>query len=114
MSAATLDLFLYTISQGKENYRKRILKKSTKRANLFGLRDNEFGQLGLGHTINQGSQPDQMGDSLPAIDLGLDRTVVFIDAGHTVACAILDNGIAKCWGYLLSWSHSFNSSIFFV
>ena len=79
------------------------------------MRDNEYGQLGLGHTINQGGQPDQMGDSLPAIDLGVDRTVVFLDAGHSIACAILDNGIPKCWGYSFSWSFSNHAeTVFFL
>ena len=34
---------------------------------------NTDGQLGLGDTLNRGDLPDQMGDVLPAVALGLRR-----------------------------------------
>ena len=39
-----------------------------------------------------------MGDNLPAVDLGSDRTSKVIAAGYAHTCAILDNAYVKCWG----------------
>ena len=39
-----------------------------------------------------------MGDNLPAVDLGSDRTTKAIAAGYAHTCAILDNAYVKCWG----------------
>ena len=36
--------------------------------------DNPVGNLGQGDTVDRGDGPDEMGDDLPAIDLGTDRT----------------------------------------
>ena len=33
-----------------------------------------------------------------AIDLGTGRTAVALSAGYDHTCAILDNGVLKCWG----------------
>jgi alpha-tubulin suppressor-like RCC1 family protein len=59
-----------------------------------------WGQFfGLGEYPSQrGSGPGQMGDALPAIDLGTGRTAKAIWASIAGACAILDNGEVKCWG----------------
>ena len=59
---------------------------------------NESGQLGLGDMINRGDGPDEMGDTLPPVDLGSSRTAVEIVAGSAHTCARLDNGRVKCWG----------------
>src|SRR5207253_1944728 len=59
---------------------------------------NFSGQLGLGSTFGHGSGAGQMGDNLPAIDLGTGRTVVQMDIGQEHMCAVLDNGSVKCWG----------------
>lgn len=54
---------------------------------------NEYGQLGLGHTIEigQNESPDQGPIQLgaPAID---------VDAGGRFACAVLQGGAVRCWG----------------
>jgi alpha-tubulin suppressor-like RCC1 family protein len=60
---------------------------------------NEYGQLGLGDASNRGDGPGEMGDSLPAVDLGTSRTATAIAAGGRVTCALLDNAQLKCWGY---------------
>ena len=44
---------------------------------------HNYGQLGQGNTFDLGSSEGQMGDALPAIDLGTDRTVVAFDVGDT-------------------------------
>lgn len=58
---------------------------------------NQNGQLGQGDTNNRGDQAGEMGDSLPAIDLGTDRYPVAIAAGDLHSCALLDNAQIKCW-----------------
>ena len=37
---------------------------------------NDFGQLGLGDTANRGDDPGEMGDNLPAVDLGRGLRVI--------------------------------------
>lgn len=61
---------------------------------------NSVGQLGQGNVFTLGDGASEMGDLLPVVDLGLGRTAVYIsfDGGNN-ACAILDNGSAKCWGF---------------
>lgn len=59
---------------------------------------NTYGQLGLGNTETRGDDPNEMGDDLPAIDLGIGRTATLIAAGGFHTCAILDDGALKCWG----------------
>jgi len=61
--------------------------------------DNLLGSLGLGDTNNRGDQAGEMGDKLPAVDLGAGRTAVELAAGSYHSCARLDNGRVKCWGY---------------
>lgn len=59
---------------------------------------NDNGQLGLGDATDRGSAPNQMGDTLPAVNLGTGRRAVAVSAGDNHTCAILDNGQVKCWG----------------
>jgi hypothetical protein len=59
---------------------------------------NGTGQLGLGDTGARGDQADEMGDNLPTVDLGTDRTAIAITAGGHQTCAILDDHSVKCWG----------------
>lgn len=59
---------------------------------------NDFGQLGLGDTQTRGDRPGEMGDALPAVDLGTGRTARQITVGHAHTCALLDDGSVKCWG----------------
>lgn len=57
-----------------------------------------FGVLGLGDTVGRGDHPGEMGDALPAVDLGAGRTAVSLTAGAQHTCAVLDNQSVKCWG----------------
>ena len=59
---------------------------------------NAEGQLGLGDLANRGDAPNELGDALPAVDLGTGRTAVEVRAGDRHTCALLDNGQVKCWG----------------
>ena len=68
----------------------------THEVKCWGL--NDSGQLGQGDTLNRGDQPGQMGDALPALDLGSGRTAKAIAVGAMGACAILDDDSVKCWG----------------
>jgi cysteine-rich repeat protein len=59
---------------------------------------NGSGQLGVGDELNRGDEPNEMGDSLPAVDLGTGKTVASITAGIVHTCAQLSDGGVKCWG----------------
>jgi alpha-tubulin suppressor-like RCC1 family protein len=59
---------------------------------------NHGGSLGVGDEENRGDDPDEMGDMLPAVDLGTGRTATAVAAGNRHACALLDDGSIKCWG----------------
>ncbi len=59
---------------------------------------NASGQLGTGDQNNLGDEPHEMGDALNPVAFGIGRsaTAVSIEGSH--ACAILDDGVLKCWG----------------
>jgi 6-phosphogluconolactonase (cycloisomerase 2 family)/alpha-tubulin suppressor-like RCC1 family protein len=61
---------------------------------------NDYGQLGLGvvDTDTRGDVPGEMGDNLPAVNVGTGRTVVEFSLGFGHTCVRLDNGSIKCWG----------------
>ena len=64
---------------------------------------NDSGQLGLGDIAPRGDEPGEMGDALPAVDLGTGRTATAITAGYRHTCALLDDGSVKCWGWNGGW-----------
>ncbi len=61
---------------------------------------NAMGQLGQGVTeTTVGDSLSEMGDALPAVNLGTGRYAVQVAAGGQHSCALLDNATVKCWGY---------------
>lgn len=60
--------------------------------------NNSSGQLGQGHTNALGDAPNELGDALIGIDLGIARFAVDVSAGPQHTCAVLDTGWLKCWG----------------
>jgi hypothetical protein len=48
---------------------------------------------------NRGDNANEMGDNLPAVDLGAGRTAKALDSLYLHHCAPLDNDALKCWGY---------------
>ncbi|GIL89659.1 hypothetical protein Vretimale_16631 [Volvox reticuliferus] len=61
---------------------------------------NDHGQLGLGDKRDRGGMTGDMGDALPAVDLGSGLRATAIAAGCNHTCAILQPAnIVKCWGY---------------
>ena len=62
---------------------------------------NGSGELGVGDTMERGREPGQMGDALPAVDLGGLRATS-ISAGRYCTCALLDDRSLKCWGQNLA------------
>jgi len=56
------------------------------------------GQLGQQSTASVGIGADQMGDLLPAINLGPNRLVLDIFSGGDTNCAIFSDRSMKCWG----------------
>jgi Regulator of Chromosome Condensation (RCC1) repeat protein len=53
---------------------------------------------GLPSADDIGNSPGQMGDALPAVNLGAGRRAVRIVLSTADACALLDDGSARCWG----------------
>ena len=60
---------------------------------------NTSGQLGIGDSSNRGDAANEMGDNLPAVDLGTNRIAKHVTAGGQHTCALLDDDSVKCWGY---------------
>jgi LPXTG-motif cell wall-anchored protein len=60
--------------------------------------DNGSGQLGVGDTTARGDGAGEMGDALPAVDLGAGLSATAIAGGFVHTCALLSSGAVKCWG----------------
>ena len=60
--------------------------------------ENTSGQLGIGGINNRGDNDNEMGSSLPFVNLGSGRSAVQVALCDSHTCAILDNGDIKCWG----------------
>jgi hypothetical protein len=58
---------------------------------------NNYGQLGIDSTNNMGDNSSEMSQII-GINLGTGRTATAISAGFYHTCALLDNGVVKCWG----------------
>ncbi|MEZ5100269.1 MAG: CARDB domain-containing protein [Thermoleophilia bacterium] len=56
-----------------------------------------FGSLGYGDTTTIGD--DETPGSVGPLDLGTGRTAVALSAGTLHACATLDDGTVRCWGF---------------
>ncbi|CAE7596298.1 HERC3 [Symbiodinium microadriaticum] len=56
------------------------------------------GRIGTGDESNRGDGADEMGSSLPELDLGDGRTAAEVAVGIYATCARLDTGAVKCWG----------------
>jgi len=71
---------------------------SDRSVKCWGL--NSSGQLGLGDAQARGDGLGEMGENLPAIDLGLSAgvEVTAIATGGSHTCARLSDGNVKCWG----------------
>lgn len=60
---------------------------------------NGDGVLGQGHTVDIGGSSGQMATLAP-INLGTNRTAKQVSVGSSPnACALLENGDVRCWGY---------------
>ena len=59
---------------------------------------NDRGQLGQRRRGDVGALPESMGDNLPIIDLGTNRTARTVSVGTNMVCAVLDDATVKCWG----------------
>jgi alpha-tubulin suppressor-like RCC1 family protein len=58
-----------------------------------------MGQLtGQPLPTDRGDEPGEMGDALPAVDLGTGRTARRIAVSHGSACVERDDGTVRCWG----------------
>ena len=59
---------------------------------------NDQGQLGQGNTNNLGDTTEEMGASLPEINLPGKLDARSLDAGEKHVCALLRDAYLKCWG----------------
>jgi len=59
---------------------------------------NDVGQLGQGDTSIRGDGANEMGDNLPAINLGTGKLAATLFGGLSHACAVLTDASLKCWG----------------
>ena len=59
---------------------------------------NFAGILGLGDFIDRGDNPNNIGDKLPSLDLGLPALSLTTGTNTYSTCAILINHEIKCWG----------------
>lgn len=59
---------------------------------------NSLGQIGSGGSVALGDSPGEMGDSLLSVRLGSPRRVVAVSTGTLHTCALLDDGVVKCFG----------------
>lgn len=57
---------------------------------------NDAGQLGLGDREQRGDEPDEMGEHLPPVELGLEPMRLVAGGAHS--CALDVEGRLKCWG----------------
>jgi alpha-tubulin suppressor-like RCC1 family protein len=60
---------------------------------------NADGELGVGATDNRGDGPGEMGNALPAVNLGTALSASAVVVGGANACARITDGRLKCWGY---------------
>lgn len=54
--------------------------------------------MGLDDTNHRGDEPLEMGDNLPVVFLGEDRTAVAVAAEGDRTCVLLDTADVRCWG----------------
>jgi len=55
--------------------------------------------LGVGRTVSSaGGSRNDLGDALPAVDLGTGRSARQLVAGGVHTCALLDDLSIRCWG----------------
>jgi len=69
------------------------------------------GAIGSGSTASRGDNSGEMGDALPAVDLGSGRTATMIAIGSNHSCALLDNATVKCWGRSASGQLGYNDTV---
>ncbi len=85
--------------RGRDQRRQRPHLRRPRQRHGQVLGRNGAGQLGIGDPDNRGDHGGEMGDSLPAVDLGTGRTAHHNRCrGRRAPCALLDNGAMKCWG----------------
>jgi len=61
--------------------------------------DGYYGIPGQGTRDYWGEQPNEMGDFLPTVPLGVGAAARKLVLGEYHACVVLLDGAVKCWGY---------------
>jgi alpha-tubulin suppressor-like RCC1 family protein len=86
----------YTVKQVMAGYNLTCAVLSNDQIKCWG--DNDSAQLGYGDFNDRGDEENEMGNNLPFVDLGSERSVKKVFVYYQHACAILDNDGLKCWG----------------
>ncbi|CAE7779833.1 UVR8 [Symbiodinium sp. CCMP2592] len=60
---------------------------------------NIYGQIGSANATGLGDDLNEMGDSLPAVDLGNGTKASQVACGSAHTCVLLHDGAIKCFGY---------------
>lgn len=63
----------------------------------FG-RNFAYGQLGLGHELDIGDEPGEMGDNMSSVELGSDFVPIQLSCGQAFCCTLSNSSQIKCWG----------------
>lgn len=71
-------------------------------ASLKCFGNNFFGQLGYGDTAKRGDGANEMGDQLPAVDLGPGAKTRAVAGGPNHVCALSIDAKLRCWGANIS------------
>lgn len=79
------------------------------RIKCFGFTGS--GSLGYEDFESRGDEPGEMGANLPFVDLGLNRTVLQVDATSAHSCVLLDNAGVKCFGSSLFGNLGYGDTI---
>ena len=79
---------------------------------------NEFGNLGLGDTVDRGNKIGQMGDNLTFTDLGFSSPFVLnaVSTGGHHSCALIASSTGnevKCWGMIRGLLSFLTKSLYF-
>ena len=86
-----------TVKTGDAGYDAICVITNHDRVKCWG--NNEKATLGIGNTLSpMGIDPDELGDRLNEVDLGVNRTAKRVSVGDQTACVITKEDNVVCWG----------------
>jgi alpha-tubulin suppressor-like RCC1 family protein len=70
----------------------------TEKNRVYCFGRNNFGQLGIGNSLNRGAAPHEVGEFSLAATLPATDQINELSVGSNHTCATLQSGALKCWG----------------